>query len=50
MFGSEEEVLDNEVVKRLDAVREDRAIYLDPELLLAGASRSRRGTRARRRA
>ena len=37
MFGKQEEVIGNPVFKRLDAVREDRVIYLDLEDQFAGA-------------
>ena len=37
MYGKREDVLDNPVFKRLDAVREDRVIYLDLTDQFAGA-------------
>ncbi len=37
MFGKREDVIGNPVFRRLDAVREDRVIYLDLEDQLAGA-------------
>jgi iron complex transport system substrate-binding protein len=37
MFAKREDVIDNPVYRRLDAVREDRVIYLDLEDQLAGA-------------
>jgi iron complex transport system substrate-binding protein len=37
MFAKREDVIDHPVYKRLDAVREDRVIYLDLEDQLAGA-------------
>jgi iron complex transport system substrate-binding protein len=37
MFGSRDEVLGNDVVRRLDAVREDRTIYLDLTDQFSGA-------------
>lgn len=37
MFAAEEEVMDNPLYRRLDAVREGRVIYLDLEDQLAGA-------------
>ncbi len=37
MFGTQEDVIDNPVFGRLDAVREDRVIYLDLEDQFSGA-------------
>ena len=37
MYGTQKDVLDNPVFKRLDAVREDRVVYLDLTDQLAGA-------------
>jgi iron complex transport system substrate-binding protein len=37
MFAKREDVIDHPVYRRLDAVRDDRVIYLDLEDQLAGA-------------
>ena len=37
MFGTQEDVLANPVFRRLDAVREDRVVYLDLEDQFSGA-------------
>jgi ABC-type enterochelin transport system substrate-binding protein len=37
MYGSREDVLDNPVFKRLDAVKEDRVVYLELTDQFAGA-------------